>query len=101
MGKRTEEKNTSKVAPAGGGDCAKLLEGEGGVEIGNCTRLVGRRFLEISENFQKESNLAVWKSGRVLNTQRQSDSNLQKDKTGRERFLNWDRRERGGMGLVY
>ena len=80
MGKRTEEKNTSKVAPAGGGDCAKLLEGEGEVEIGNCTRLVGRRFLEISENFQKESNLAVWKSGRVLNTQRHSDSNLQKTK---------------------
>ena len=42
MGKRTEEKNTSKVAPAGGGDCgAKLLE------IGNFTRL---KVLEILEN---------------------------------------------------
>ena len=101
MGKRTEEKDTSKVAPAGGGgDCAKLL---GGLRITRDWWEEG--FLEISEKLLKKSNLAVWKLSRVfrdLNTQRQSESNLQKTKLDENCFLNWYRRERGGMGhLVY
>ena len=39
MGKRTEEeKKTSKVTPAAGGDCAKLFAGGRGTSFANNTR---------------------------------------------------------------
>ena len=104
MGKRTEEeKKTSKVTPAAGGDCAKLFaggRGGRGTSFANNTREIGgKKVLEISEKFHKESNLAVWMLSRA-------GFSTHKDKV----IQNWtksvfelDRRfkEVGSMGLAY